>query len=282
MKIISVNDICKINEQKQIMVVNNNAPENILLIGSCRITSFLNYLIHDDMFSNKYNYLCILVYMPQMIELSEDIIYNEPIKNQLFKSKILIGEYIKTYNYFNTDRNYEKCIFRVYSSFTHEIILPNWNDICLYVKDLIVHKNIKPKFEQLMRKEINLEDFTKYVKECQEKEIERHLNVLTKSKWPELIYFTMSTYKKYRLAYSINHPTNLYFIEMYRLLIEKFFKKPQFHVPKKLIELNNSYDFLKNEPVDTKLTYYDRICLGITIDNERYLNEDESNIYLLK
>ena len=55
---------------------------------------------------------------------------------------------MKNYNYFNTDRVYEKCIFKVYDSFKHEIILPNWCDICLYAKDLIKYKNLKNEFRE--------------------------------------------------------------------------------------------------------------------------------------
>jgi len=279
MQIVSVNDICSINEKKEIMVINNNSNENILLIGTCRITPFLNYLINDELFGNKYNYLCVLVYMQEMVELSEEIIYNEQIKTQLFNSTILIAEYLKNFNYFNTSRIYEKCIFRVYSSFKHEIILPNWNNICLYTKDLINHKNIKIDFNKFINKEISLEEFTNILQNCQKKEVKRYIEILIKAKWPELIDFIIDNYKNYRLSYTINHPANLHFIEMYRLLITKYFMA-DYLLPQSVIELNTSYEFLKNDAVDTKLTYYDKICLGLNI-NTNYLDENESNIYLL-
>ena len=62
--VIYVNDITSVNSQNKIMVVNNNSNQNILLIGSCRISPFLNYLMNYDLFGNKFNYLCVLVYVP--------------------------------------------------------------------------------------------------------------------------------------------------------------------------------------------------------------------------
>jgi hypothetical protein len=280
MNLVSVNDICFINKKKEIMIINNNSNENILLIGSCRITPFLNYLINDELFGNKYNYLCVLVYMQEIVELSEEIINNKIIKSQICNSTILIAEYIKNYNYFNTDRYCKKCIFKICDSFQNEIILPNWSDICLYTKDLIKYKDLKDEFNLFINKKISLEDLTIILQKKQEEEIERHNKVLTKAKWLELINYTSDNYKKYKLSHTINHPTNLYFIEIYRLLIEKNFAESPFFLPQSVIDVNFSYEFLKNDGVDTKLTYYDKVCLGFNI-NTNYLDENESNIYLL-
>lgn len=280
MTIISVDDICNINGKKQIMIVNNNSNENILLIGSCRMTPFLNYMMHHhDLFGNKYNYLCIFVHIPQMKELSEEIIHNEEIKSQLFKSTILIAEYMKHYNYFNTQRDSEKCIFRVYDSFSREIILPNWPDTCLYVKDIVHYKNLQNEFKQLLNKEISIQDFGYILQTYRTKELQRHTSVLNKAKepWHYLINYTNSNLNNRRLGSSINHPTNLYFMEMYRLLIEHFFAQPPYFLPQSIIDLNNQYDFFPNH---TKLTYYDHLCFGVNI-NEHYLDENESNHYIL-
>lgn len=281
MQIISVNDIVNVNQKKQIMVVNNNSNESILLIGGCRITPFLNYLIHHDLFGNKYNYLCVLVYVPEMIQLSEEIIYNEKMKSQLFTSKILIAEYIQNYNYFNTYRLTEKCIFRVYDSFQHEIILPNWNDICIYAKDLINYKNLEMEFRQLLNGDITLPEFTVIIQSAQQKELDRYFKILEKAKmpWPYLKNFIHLNLNTYRLSYTLNHPTNMYSIEMYRLLIEHFFATSPYFLPQNLIDLNNKYEFLKTG-VDTKLTYYDHVCLGYKIQ-EDYLDEENSNTYIL-
>lgn len=274
----TVNNIVDINDQKKIMVINNNSNENILLIGSCRITAFLNYLINHDLFGNKYNYLCVLIYVPQMIILSEDIIYNDEIKCQLSKSKFLFAEYCKNYNYFNTQRLSEKCIFRVYDSFEKEIILPNWQDICLYSKDLILNKGIKNEFIQLINGEIHTHDFINLLQKTQESELERYYDLLKKANFPELISFIKLNLQNIRLTNTLNHPTNFYFLEMFRLIIEKFFLGGPYFLPQSLIDVTRD-EFLKSEN-DTKLTFYDYHYLGYRI-NENYIDEMESRNYIL-
>ena len=279
--VLSVNNIVDVNNRKQIMIVNNHSHENILLIGSCRIVPFLNYLMHHDLFGNKFNYLCILVYVPEMIQLSEEIIFNEEIKKQICGSTILFSEYVKNYNYFNTQRLTEKSIFNIHNSFTREIIIPNWGDICLYTKDLIQYKNLKNEFDQLIKHEISLQDFTTILQNCQKQELQRHANLLNKSNYPELITFTNSNLTWLKLAHTLNHPSNIYFIEMYRLIIEKNFAQSPYFLPQSVIDVHSSCEFLKNDGVDTKLTYYDRVCLGININNQHYLDENQSNHYIL-
>lgn len=282
---VSVNDILAVNDQKKIMVINNNVNENILLIGSCRITPFLNYLINHDLFGRNYNYLCVMVHNPQMKILSEDIIYNNEIKDQLFKSKYLFAEYIKNYNYFNTQRLTEKCIFRVYDSFQKEIILPNWQDICLYAKDLInnigIHdfNGIKNEFKQLINGEIHTHDFLKLLQLVQQKELDRYYKLLQKSNFPELITFIKINLQNIRLSLTINHPTNFYFLEMFRLVMEKYFYGSPYFLPQSLIDSTRE-EYLINSAIDTKLTFYDYHYLGYRI-HEHYLDEMESRNYIL-
>ena len=275
----STNDIINVNEQKQIMVLNNNSSENILIIGSCRMTPILNYLINHNLFGNKYNYLCVLVHLPEMVQLSEDILYNDDIKLQITQSKMLFAEYCKSYNYFNTQRLTTKSIFRIYNSFTHEIILPNWSDICLYARDLIYYKDLKNIFYQFLRNEISFQDFTAILQFHQEKELERHYAVLNRANFPELIIFTSMNLKTLRLANTLNHPTNIYNIELFRLIIEKFFEQSPYFLPQSVIDINTN-EFLGDSTTNTKLTFYDRVCLGINIDTN-YLSEEESNNYII-
>jgi hypothetical protein len=276
---LTTNDIINVNEQKQIMVLDNNSSENILIIGSCRITPILNYLINHDLFGNKYNYLCVLVYLPEMVQLSDDIIYNDDIKLQISQSKILFAEYCRNYNYFNTQRLTEKSIFRIHNSFTHEIILPNWSDICLYARDLIYYKDLKNNFYQLLKNEISFQEFTAVLQFHQEKELERHFAILNRANFPELITFTSMNLKTLRLANTLNHPTNIYNIELFRLIIEKFFEQSPYFLPQSVIDINTN-EFLGNISMDTKLTFYDRVCLGINIDTN-YLSEEESKNYII-
>jgi hypothetical protein len=275
----SVNDILTINDKKQIMIINNNVNKSILLIGSCRITPFLNYLINHDLFGINYNYLCVLVYNEEMKKLSEDIINNEQIKNQLFTCKYLISEYVKNFNYFNTQRLSEKCIFSIYDSFEKEIILPNWQDICLYSKDLIIYKGIKNEFIQLINGEIHSHDFIKILQKVQNMELERYYSILQKANFPELISFIKLNLQNIRITHMFNHPTNFYFLEIFRLIIEKYFLGGPYFLPQYIFDATKE-EFLQSKEYDTKLTFYDYHYLGFRIP-ENYMDEIDSRNYIL-
>jgi hypothetical protein len=277
---ITVNDILHVNDEKRIMIVNNNATQNILLIGSCRITPFLNYMINHDIFGNNYNYLGILVYNDQMKILSEDIINNEEIRHQICRSKYLVAEYMLNYNFFNTNRSSNQSIFNIYDSFEKEIILPNWNNICLYAKDLVQFKDLKNELNRALRNEIHINDFAQKLRETHEKELERYYSILRKANFPELIDYVKSIVINYRIANTLNHPTNLIFIQLYRLVIEKYFTGDSYHFPQSVLSAN-SEEFLQNKDHDTKLTFYDYHYLNIRI-NESYLDQQESINYLLR
>jgi hypothetical protein len=276
--IININDIAHVNRQTQLCVLDNGAQQNILLIGSCRIMPLLNYLISDEYFGNNYNYLCILVYIPEMVELSIDIINNEytDLRNQIANSSILFCEYIKNYNYFNTDTSLEKNIFQLHSLFETIISLPNFQDPCIYSVDIILYKNLKEEFHQLIKNEITIIEFTKKIKEIQNSEKDRYYNVIQKSDIPDLLHFVKDNVNCKRIAYVYNHPTNMLFIKMYELIVNKFFNR---NVSEQVMICNNRQEFLSNTD-NRKLTFYDKHCLGFTI-NEEYLNEEDSNEYIL-
>jgi hypothetical protein len=271
---IKVEDILQVNDQKRIMVVNNNANQNILLLGSCRITPFLNYMLNHYMFGNNYNYLCVMVHNHQMKVLSEDVINNEEIKHQICRCKYLLSEYMVNYNLFNTSRSSDKNIFKIYDSFEKEIILPNWSNICLYAKDLVQFKDLKNEFNRALCNEIHINDFAQKLRETHEKELERYYNILRKANFPELIDYVKSIVTTYRIANTLNHPSNLLFIQLYRLVIEKYFTGGTYHFPESVLSAN-SEEFLQNKDDDTKLTFYDYHYLGIRIP-ENYLDEQES------
>ena len=281
--IFSIKNIFAINSLSEIMCINNNSENNILLIGSCRVYAFLNYMVNDKLFGKKYNYLCILVYNPSIVKLSREIIHNEQIKSQIVKSTILVAEYVCNYNYFNTDRCLEQNIFKINDSFTHTIILPNWPDSCIYTKDICKFKK-KDVFEQFIKKEISLEDFMLVLRTTRDEEINNFFLVIYKANeaWKSLIPFIKSSLIHTRLSYSINHLSNSILFEMYKLMIVHYFSGT---ISDSLIDFNNNNVFFDNKvffhpDCYTKLTYYDHLCFGCTI-NEHYLDENESNHYIL-
>jgi len=90
--LLRVNDIMIVNSKSKLCICDRNSDKNILLIGSCRITPFVNYFANDKCF-DSYNILAIMVHNTEMIALSKTIIDNEDIKQEIYKTTILVHEF---------------------------------------------------------------------------------------------------------------------------------------------------------------------------------------------
>jgi hypothetical protein len=271
---ITLSDIVSKNEKNEILIINNNANENILFIGSCRIIAFVNYFYNDDFFGKKYNYIVILAHVTS--ELSKTIDTNEYIKSLIFNSKILVAEYLVSFNYINTSRQSEKNIFQIYDNFDLYISLPNYQDILSYTEDIIqFNEPCRNYYKLYITNNITLIEFSNKLKDYRDSEINRYSKIIDKTEFKDLSTFVLENYKNIRLAFSLNHPTNNLLIEMYRILLHKFFNRT---IPESVIQINKD-SFLGGVPGQQKLTYYDKFCLDYNI-NENYLSKEESDKYL--
>ena len=273
--IITSSYIEEINSNNDIIIINNNVENNILFIGSCRMVAFINYFYNDERFKNKYNYLCVMVH--KTVELSKTLDTNEYIKSLINKSKILICEYMVNFNYFNTSRNRDLNIFKIYDNFELVISLPNF-DVFIYTKDIIrVDKYCNDKFILYLNNNINIETLTNILKIYRNNQINKYCKTIEKSSLLELKEFILNNYLNLRLEHTSNHPTNLLLYEMYKLILHKFFKMEPSQTT---FEINNIYEFLPSTNYNTILTIYDKVCLNYEI-NENYIDKELSDKYLL-
>jgi hypothetical protein len=263
------------NSNNDIIIINNNVENNILFIGSCRMVAFINYFYNDERFKNKYNYLCVMVH--KTVELSKTLDTNEYIKSLINKSKILICEYMVNFNYFNTARNRDLNIFKIYDNFELVISLPNF-DVFLYTKDIIrVDKYCNDNFILYLNDNINIEILTNILKIYRNNQINKYCKIIEKSSLSELKEFILNNYLNFRLEHTSNHPTNLLLYEMYKLILHKFFKMEPSQIT---FEINNAYEFLPSTNYNTILTIYDKVCLNYEI-NENYIDKELADKYLL-
>lgn len=272
----SVDDIQSVNSKSKICICDRNSNKNILLIGSCRITPFINYFANDCYF-DSYNILAIMVHNTEMIALSKTIIDNEGIKQEIYKTTIFVHEFCRNFEYLNTSRDTEKNIYKIKDKFDIHVSLPNYQDPSIYAKDIMFYKNTND-FHKYMDKEISLEEFSNILKDSQTKEKKRYYDVISKSDLPELYDFVVENIHNKRIAHTINHPSNFLFIKMYQIILKNYFNR---QLPDAVIQLNNDREILSSTGYATKLTFYDKECLDFTI-NEEYLNEKESNNYILE
>jgi len=272
----SVNDIHYVNSNQKVCICDRNSNNNILLIGSCRITPFVNYLANDNYF-DSFNIMAIMVHNDEMITLSETLIENEVIKQEIYKTTILVHEFCKNFHYLNTSRNTEKNIYQIKDAFDIDISLPNYQCPCIYARNIIPNRATFD-FRKYISKEISLEIFSKILKDLQTKEKKRYCDIILKSDLPELHDFVLENIHNKRIAHTTNHPSNILFIKMYELILKKYFNR---EIPNTVFQINNEIEFLSSTGYATKLTFYDKECLDFTI-NEEYLNEEDSNKYMLE
>jgi hypothetical protein len=255
------------NKNGNIMIVDNNAKINILLIGSCRITAYLNYFLNDENFGKKYNYVCILVFLPTMIELSMNIMGNDRMKQIIRNSGILIREYIINYNYFNTVRTQECNIYKIKDSFEYDVLLPNY-DVVIYARDIMMYdEDMKTTFNSYINNDVSLDSLSEKMQLKHKKELEKYYNIISKTDVPELKVFVQNNVYNKRIGCTLNHPTNALSLEVYRLILKNKFNK---EIPASVIDVNSKIEFLNSDAYKSRYTYYDRTILNIMLDEVMY------------
>jgi hypothetical protein len=155
-----------------------------------------------------------MVHNTEMIALSKTIIDNEDIKQEIYKTTILVHEFCRNFDYLNTSRDAEKNIYKIKDKFDIHVSLPNYQDPNIYAKDIILCKTVSNDFHKYMDKEISLEEFLKVLKDTQTKEKKRYYDVIHKSDLPEMYDFIVENIHNKRIAHTINHPSNFLFIKI--------------------------------------------------------------------
>lgn len=267
--VIHLGDIIKLNQSNKIMIVNHHKPKNILFLGSCRIYAFLNYFLHDPFFGKNFNYLCILVYLPEMVELS---LRKDSVQSILQVTTLLVSEYIQHFNYFNSSTECSMNLFQLHP-LKHTIFLPNYYKRYIYAKDMLNHPDMTVLYQQFINNEISQATFQSALLQFQEHEMDKFCAMLRKSCMPELESFIKTHFRTKRIAYTINHPSNFLLLEMYAMILKKFGRT----IPPEVMKMN-SHEFLDSHGYESKLTIYDR-WLNYQI-NEPYYDKIQSDIYV--
>jgi hypothetical protein len=205
---------------------------------------------------------------------STTIMQHEDNKNLIRNSTILVSEYLKNYGYMNTCRERELNIFKIHDQFEITISLPNYCDLQLYTKDIITRNPIlKDELISHINDTLPLSVLTEHLKHHVDHEITRYLAVIQKSDLPELAHFVKKKNLNRRLAHTINHPTKLLLIQMYKMILLKFFKRD---IPSQVYSINR--EFLLSTGYTTAFTYYDSLMYTI---NETPLSKPISDSYIL-
>jgi hypothetical protein len=207
---------------------NKDNPEDVILIlGSCRVVPFLNYLDHANaVCGNRFKIYAIdpINYQVDstgnhldMAGLLKALETDEHFLSILRETTIFIHEHLQSFGILNTSKDAETNIYQFGMSPRIDVAIPNFHDCLLLFRDL---KNLGVWTGSLTDEE------QANIKATGDQHIDRFCGICEKSSFPEFAQFFRDNYLKTRLFHSFNHVSSAFTLEIFRLMNEKFLHLP--------------------------------------------------------
>lgn len=207
-----------------------NPEETILILGSCRVVPYLNYLAQYNITTGR-NTLRIFCIDPvnYMVDsagqhldtagLLKALETDEHFLSILKETTIFIHEHLQSFGILNTAPDAETNIYQFGMAPKTDVLCPNFHDVFLLVEDF---KAIDPKYQG---RELTAED-EKAIYDAGNAHIERFCGICEKSSFPEFAQWFRDNYLERRLFHSFNHVSSAFTLEIFRLINEKFLHLP--------------------------------------------------------
>jgi hypothetical protein len=221
---------------KVFRVGNPSSKEVILILGSCRIVAYVNYL---DIWNRTIGNNRFLIYALDPFNYNwdsrgnrlnlEEIICklesNANLLSILASTKIFIHEYFSHFGMFNVDKNLPKHIYQFGMNPAMDITLPNFHDVFILFND---HVKFPPFKEKAAVLKGNLDSNTQEeITEKSRDNIHRFLNVCSKTDFPNMADYFMSHWQKERMFWTFNHVSRNFTLPLWRFLNEQFLNLPE-------------------------------------------------------
>lgn len=202
-----------------------NGPENVFIMGSCRVVNFVNYfaampqftVYSIDPFNFNWNVNDDRVDYVGALKQQET---NQDLLNMLAGCKIFIHEWYENAGMFNISRIYD---FGLKPEI--DICLPNWNDVFVLYQDIV---NFDADIRKMASQDYNvigkLSEQT--IKEIDQKVItnlKRFEKICGLSSFPEFGDWFYQNIEKHRLFWTYNHTTKAFTLALFDLINKKYF-----------------------------------------------------------
>lgn len=239
-----------------------SGPTKILILGSCRIMPYVNYID----FLNRDNRITLDVINIVNFNWDADnkpVDRDEAVKNKesnptllqrIRETQIFIHEHAEHYDFLNTDHSCPKNIYQFGMNPRADIAIPNWNAPFLFQDQLDLIPAFRVQFEEAKEMTPELESamasygnvtVSKFLWHCEE------------STFPELNEIIRPSWKKTRYWWTANHVSAAYFNLVWDLLNDRFLELPSLPGFSAL----RSEDPFGANP--TRITEYDRKAFGL-------------------
>lgn len=214
------NDLTLINEKQTFLAYDKGSKENILFLGSCRMSPLMFYYSNINQNFNIYN-----IYTPFWNEEKRNTLPTDKIKSILKNTKIIITETISSYGILNTNHKLNNNFFEIFNTKNiEEFRIPNLH-LAIYLHD-IINLLKKPKQDHY----------------CTFQESLKRLRTSCESKKFEQLYEFIANYiSEIRMFYTFNHPSKILSMLTFKILMSKLGDK----IPDNFFQDVKKYDFLE-------------------------------------
>lgn len=245
-----------------------SGSEVVVILGSCRVLPYLNYL---NILNSENRFSLVLI---NIVNFSFDQ-QDQPVDGREFtkrfenegplwyivkQCKIFIHEHCENYGCFNTSRESEKNIYQFGMAPEIDISIPNFHNIFILFQELVdldaaVHEWAKN--DIAATGELS-EELKAKVKEKGMARIQDFLEICAKTDLPEFGDVFQSTWQYCRYWWTGNHVSSAFTESVFGMMNSKYFK---IEPPVEFLEWCKTYN-----PYSTpcsKITRYDREAFGI-------------------
>lgn len=244
-------------------------PEVIVILGSCRVVpylNFLNYLNKDNRFT-----LCIIDVVNFSFdeqdksvdgrEFSKRFEDSKPLLDVLQRCKWFIHEHTANYGIFNTDKTQEKHIYQTGIKPEADISIPNFNNIFVMFQEYVNYDpGIRESVKFDMRTSGTLNLHTRdLVKAKGLAAIQHFMDICDKTSLPEFGTMFAETWRNVRYFWTGNHVSNKFTGGVFGMLNEKYLHLPTDAGFWDYVKADSSY----STPC-APITAWDRKAYGLT------------------
>ena len=205
-------------DERKFSFGNSQGKQTVVLIGSCRIVPFLNYLrVYNAMHGNLFELLCfnpVEMWQGPGCEVSDGA--NKVLSGYRFgKVDYLIGEHLERCGVLNTVRISPENVFdSLGCTPAVEMRLPNWNNMHTFDAETIMHD---PKWYA----KLGHAERVAYLRQETAIHKERFLSHCRESSIPQLEAWVSERWLTVRMGWSSSHPSHPLLWRMFECVAEK-------------------------------------------------------------
>lgn len=246
-----------------------SGPQKILILGSCRVLPYCNYLDWlnaDNRFTinlvNVVNFNFDAQDKPRdAAQATEELEQCAELRNMISGVDLFLHEHTESYGMFNTSRECAKNIYQFGMSPAFDVALPNFNNVHVLAQEQVnydrdFHDLVKADVDKLGR--IDDQWITMFRQRGMER-IEKFLSFCRLSGLPEFALLFEREWTSRRYFWTGSHISNVFSMEVFRMINDKWLA---LSLPPSFWERAAAEDPYA-EP-HTPITYLDVMAFGLT------------------